>query len=185
MFGLKGYLPVLAGHLNTTADVLYERQRKLTRSGLLIGASGRGPGSGVRISPPIVTLMVLAMMATDDLSEIDARAEWLSSQRSDKQRCPLTGASTFSGALELVLASEGIASTVHDVTVRRSTLEGQIMFRPKGRRSLDASYFGRERGAPRQGLQMVVTLPGETVRAISRNLSSIAAGKKLVEGEAK
>jgi hypothetical protein len=178
MVGLKSYLPVLAGHLNTTEDILYERQRKLTRAGLLIGSAGRGPGSGVRVNVPVVTLMVLTVMATDNLADADARAEFLAATRSDRQRCPLTGASTFRSALELVFASESVASTVNSIEVLRSTLHGEIWYRRKGRRLPEVSYFGREHG-PASGLQSRCWLPGSDVLSISSELAAIAAGKPV------
>src|SRR5436190_20990671 len=113
MIGLKSYLPVLARHLNTSEAVLYERQRKLTQAGLLVGTAGRGPGSGIRITAPNVAVVIMAMMATDDLSTVAERTEMLATKRSDSKRCPLTGAATFGGALELLLASEGLASRVY------------------------------------------------------------------------
>src|SRR5262249_34368316 len=128
MIGLKSYLPILARHLNTSEAVLYERQRKLTQAGLLVGTAGRGPGSGIRITAPNVSLMIMAMMATDDLAEVVARAETLASRRSDQQRCPLTGAATFGSALELALASEALASRVFRVEVLRSGLHGDITY---------------------------------------------------------
>lgn len=178
MVGLKSYLPVLAGHLNTTEDILYERQRKLTRAGLLIGSEGRGPGSGVRVNVPVVTLMVLTVLATDNLADAEGRAEFLASVPSDSSRCPLTGASTFRSALELIFASESLASTVDSIVVHRATLQGEIWYRRKGRRTLEVSYFGREPG-PKRGLQSRCWLPGSDVLAISNELSAVAAGKRL------
>jgi len=177
MVGLKSYLPVLAGHLSTTEDILYERQRKLTRAGLLTGSAGRGPGSGVRVNVPVVTLMVLTVLATDNLADAEGRAEILAAAPSDSRRCPLTGAATFKSALELVLASEGLASTVTRVEVLRSTLQGEIWYRRKGRRLPAVSYFGREGG--QSGLQTRCWLPGSDVLAISGELAAIAAGKPL------
>lgn len=178
MIGLKSYLPILAGHLNTTDDVLYERQRKLTRAGMLVGSSGRGPGSGVRVNVPVVTLMVLTVMATDDLADAEARADFLGSVQSDRGTCPLTGAANFRSALELIFASESLAAGVTSVEVLRTTLQGEIWYRRKGRRTPDVSYFGREPGSKR-GLQSRCWLPGSDVLAISTELAAIAAGKSV------
>lgn len=175
--GLKSYLPVLAGHLNTTEAVLYERQRKLTRAGLLTGSAGRGPGSGVRVNVPVVTLIVLTALAAGDLADADERAEFLAAAASDSRRCPLTGAATFKSALELVFASESLASTVTRIEVLPSTLQGEIWYRRKGRRLPAVSYFGRE--GDQSGLQTRRWLPGPAVQAISRELAAIAAGKPL------
>jgi hypothetical protein len=173
--GLKSYLPVLAGHLNTTEDMLYERQRKLTRAGSLTGSAGRGPGSGVRVSVPVVTLMVLTVLASDDLADADQRAEFLAAARSDSRRCPLTDATTFKRAMELVFASESLASAVTRIEVLPSSLQGEIWYRRGGRPAV--SYFGRE--GDQNGLQTRRWLPGQDVQAISRELAAILTGQPL------
>src|SRR6266576_3743634 len=128
MTSLKSYVPVLAGYLSTTPDALYERQRKLARAGLIVGTAGRGPGSGIRVTPPVVSLLVIAALAADDLANIDVVVRKLADQRNDAGRCPLTGGSTFGDALALVLASESIASSVRGINVHRSAQHGEIVF---------------------------------------------------------
>lgn len=180
MIGLKSYLPVLARYLNTTEAVLYERQRRLTQAGRLVGTAGRGPGSGIRITAPNVSLMIMAMMATDDLAEVVARVDALASRRSDQDRCPLTGAATFGSALELVLASEALASRVFSVEVLRSELRGDVVYYRRRRYPpFDGSSFGREREAQKNGLQSKFWLPGDDVLAISKELAAIAVGKSV------
>jgi hypothetical protein len=183
MTGLKSYVPVLAGYLSMTPDALYERQRKLVRAGLIVGTAGRGPGSGARVTPPVVSLLVIAVLAADDLADIDAVVRKLADQRSDAGRCPLTGNSTFGDALALVFASESIASSVREIKVRRSALHGEIVFQRRGRKAWDGSSFGRPRRAhddpSRHRLEIEARLPGEAVQAISKDLAAIASGKRL------
>lgn len=177
MTGLKSYLPVLAGHLKTTPDALYERQRQLTRLGLLLPTGGRGPGSGIRVSPAVVTMMVLARLATDNLADAAVCADFLFSKGSDLERCPLTGATTFGKAIELIFASEKIASAVNQIEVLRSDLRAQIYFSQKGKHGASKiSGFGKELGAT--GLQSSWLLPGETVMAIASELAAIATKEK-------
>ncbi|MDR3401938.1 MAG: hypothetical protein P4L99_05500 [Chthoniobacter sp.] len=124
-------------------------------------------------------------MATDILSEVDARAELLSGKLSDQRRCPLTGASTFGQALELVIASESYASKVHKIEVMRSTLRGEIIFRPRGSRSrFEGSSFGRERQGQLAGLQSKYWLPGTDVLAIANEVGAIVAGKRTAISKA-
>ena len=125
----------------------------------------------------MVTLMVLTMLATDDLAEAEGRAEFLAASSSDSRRCPLTDAATFKGALEFVFASESIAANVIRIEVLRSTLQGEIWYQRKGRRTPSVSYFGREGG--QTGRQTRCWLPGPDVQAISNELAAIAAGKPI------
>jgi hypothetical protein len=71
--GLKTYLPRLAEIVGSTPAALYERQRALTRLGLLIPQAGRGPGSGIKLSADSVAAMVISLMATENLSDVDER----------------------------------------------------------------------------------------------------------------
>lgn len=178
MIGLKSYLPILARHLNTSEAVLYERQRKLTNAGLLVGTAGRGPGSGIRISAPNVALVIMGMMVTDDLADVGARTDMLASQPSDMKRCPLTSASTFGSALALVLQSESAAATVQEIEVLRSSLQAQIVFRQGRRLRPEFSGFGREASVRHTGLQSKYWLPGADVLAIAQELAAIVAGKR-------
>jgi hypothetical protein len=182
MIGLKSYLPVLAGHLDRSPDKLYERQRKLTQAGLLVGSSGRGPGSGVRVNPPNVALMLLALLATDELADMVARVEFLASKTAVRDRCPLTGASMFSGALELTLASESLAASVQRVEVMRSSLRAHILYAGPSARAglkLQISAFGEGDASIPTGLELTCGLSGDRLQAIAREIAQIAAGKSI------
>ena len=71
MFSLKAYIPTLAQYLSVSPDALYEKQRTLIRSGLLVPVAGRGPGSGVKVSVPAVSLLTMSVLATEGLADID------------------------------------------------------------------------------------------------------------------
>jgi hypothetical protein len=71
--GLKTYLPRLAEIVGSTPASLYERQRALTRLGLLTAQPGRGPGSGIKLSADSVAVMVISLLATENLSDVDGR----------------------------------------------------------------------------------------------------------------
>lgn len=157
-----------------TPDALYERQRVLVRSGALAAPAGRGPGSGIRAMPATVTQVIIAVLATDNLSEIDEMARKLGSGRAEHDVCPLTGARDFVGALELIFASQVLAKKVFSIDVARSNLKATIVYQRKGRKSLDFSVFGKRpvlRGLHR--LSVEASLPGQTVREICDNLQRI------------
>ena len=54
--------------LQLSPHTLYERQRVLVRSGLLPYVEGRGPGSGVRLTVDAVAMLLISILATDDLA---------------------------------------------------------------------------------------------------------------------
>jgi hypothetical protein len=174
MISLKSYAPVLADYLGMTPDALYERQRVLVRSGALVAPVGRGPGSGIRAMPSSVTQMIMAVLATDSLSEIDEKTRKLGSGRAEHNACPLTGANDFVGALELILASEALANKVQEIEVARSNLKARIVYLQKGRKYPQFSIFGKRpvlRGLHR--LSVEASLPGQAVKEICDNLQRI------------
>lgn len=117
---LKGLSAVyLARELDMTPDCLYERQRALTRAGLIKGKEGWGPGSGVRATPHSVAMLLIAVLAAHSLSDVvesTKRYAWLKAERGV---CPITGKKTFGSALVAILASPRLAGDAHTITVRR------------------------------------------------------------------
>jgi hypothetical protein len=98
--GLKSYLPRLAEIVGSTPAALYERQRALTRLGLLTALAGRGPGSGVQLSADCLAAMVISLLATENLSDIDKRMVRLCNARPlPGPACAITGAKTFRQAV--------------------------------------------------------------------------------------
>jgi hypothetical protein len=109
----------LARELDMTPASLYERQRALTRAGLIKGKEGWGPGSGVRATPHSVAMLLIAVLAADSLSDVvesTKRYAWLKAERGV---CPITGKKTFGSALVAILASPRLAADAHTITVRR------------------------------------------------------------------
>jgi hypothetical protein len=174
MISLKSYAPVLADYLGMTPDALYERQRVLVRAGILVASAGRGPGSGIRAMPSTVTPLIMAALATDNLSEIHEKTEKLGSGLAEQNVCPLTGARDFMSALELILASEALANKVWNIEVTRSNLKARIIYLKKGKKYPDSSVFGKRpvlRGLHR--LSVEASLPGLAVQEICDNLQRI------------
>jgi hypothetical protein len=68
--GLKQELHKLVDILNTSHSVLYAKQQDLMRSGVLPTEPGRGPGSGARATTEAIALVVVAQLASCNMSEL-------------------------------------------------------------------------------------------------------------------
>lgn len=140
---------------------LYERQRALVRVGLLPQASSRGPkGGGAMATPDTVAMVLLSVLVTDSLSEVDERiATWASLRalnRDDRTgsfkvgTCHLTKQKTLHKAISRI-----IANSVHDgtgnleVSVHRGRMSASIV--DVSGQSMSAS-FGH--GETRHGVQL-------------------------------
>jgi hypothetical protein len=73
MAGLKSFLYGVAALLGTTGAALYERQRALVALGGLQATVGRGPGSGVPLTPEAVAAILISVLAAESLTEVDER----------------------------------------------------------------------------------------------------------------
>jgi hypothetical protein len=107
MRSLKAFLPKIAGPLKMSPAALYERQRALTRFGILKGKEGWGPGSGVHLSADTLAALITSLLATDNLSEVDDRVAYLlwADSVGSGGRCAVTHAKTFGEALSRILSS--------------------------------------------------------------------------------
>ena len=145
---LKGYIPGLARLLETTPAALYERQRALVRAGLLAPEEGRGPGSGVRATAPSVALLVLSVLATESLSETDARVRALADMRpAGGEECPLTKARSFGQALAALLGRLAQAAKVNEIAVSRSVDRASFTYR-EGRQTKTSHFAGAAKTEP-------------------------------------
>jgi hypothetical protein len=73
MAGLKSFFPLLSPFVSVTPLALYERQRALVNLGVIKSAGGRGPGSGVPLTAENVAAILISLLASDSLSEVDQR----------------------------------------------------------------------------------------------------------------
>ncbi|WP_156928892.1 hypothetical protein [Bradyrhizobium sp. th.b2] len=121
---LTSVLPELAPSLGLTSQALYERARALIRLELLPSAEGRGRRSGAQAEPAHIALLIIAVMATDNLSEIDGRvrrlaqAKIIGKQRAS--RCPITDATNFHDALTALLSDKVSVSRDTDTLIEIS-----------------------------------------------------------------
>jgi hypothetical protein len=128
---LKAYGPRLAWRLGTTPAALYERQRTLVRDGMLDQSEGRGPGSGVQVGPYPVALLLVAVLATDSLSETAEKVRIFATAKSTAEGglCPLTGEQTFVEAVARVLGrGQPHWRKTQSITVRRTNGRGLIAY---------------------------------------------------------
>jgi hypothetical protein len=126
---LKAYAPLLSWRLRMTPAALYERQRALVRDGILEQSEGRGPGSGVHAVPYSVALLLVAVLATDSLSETTEKVRSFAAAKSIAADglCPLTRKPTFVEAIALVLdTAHQHWRKIQSISVRRTSGHGVI-----------------------------------------------------------
>lgn len=121
MIGLKSFVAVVAGIIGCSASALYERQRALVRAGVFPEAE-RGRGKGLPATPENVAVLILAILATDSISETDERVAELARLPIDRsnQRCPVTEKSNLLDVLAETLSKPDLAKQVEYILVARS-----------------------------------------------------------------
>jgi len=188
-WSLKSFIPNVAQATGLSPLALYERQRALVRSGLLQGKSGRGPGSGVRATAETVALLLVAVLATDSLSETEERTERFAQLESAEGICPLTGKKTFAEALSAILVSGAPVDRVSEVSVHRQGRSAHILyFKKKNQFPINPKrsvfFTGVKQvpfdlGAylirPRPPLDVVANLSGRTLQSIAKDLNAVTA----------
>src|SRR5262245_35644140 len=107
---LKAFIPTLAPIVSMTKFALYERQRVLVAAGLLKAEPGRGEGTGVRCTPESVAMLLVGILATDDLSDTAEATKKIARLKIDKP-CKLTGKTRFIDAVAEILRSK-ISATI-------------------------------------------------------------------------
>jgi hypothetical protein len=137
MRSLKSSLPVISELTGLSETALYERQRALVRLGLLPTPTKTGRNSGGAMATPgSVAILLVSVMVTDKLSEIDERVleflqlktfntdkDWGPGWPSAKEdNCHFTGERTFYGALSAVLRGAMVPPTVDIEIIRQRKL---------------------------------------------------------------
>jgi hypothetical protein len=177
---LKAYVPLLARRLGTTPAALYERQRALVRDGILGHVEGRGPGSGVQVGPYQVALLLVAVLATDSLSETGDKVRVLATAKSIAKGaiCLLTREPTFVEAVARVLdmTRDYWRNTV-SIAVRRTTGSASITYSDKLRSGVSVFEAQIPHDAQLRAptsLKVDATLTRDLVIAIASDLKKIA-----------
>jgi hypothetical protein len=171
MSSLKGYTPALARHLGTTPAALYERQRELVRSGALDAGDGRGPGSGVRATSPSVAMLLIAVLATDSLSETSEMVGLLAKAKTTSDSHPFKGTKTLAGTLAFMLTSKFWSSKIAQISVVRTQRIAVVQYREGGK--LKSAEFHTNAPPPDSVLRIEAALPGNAFRAIANDVWEI------------
>jgi DNA-binding IscR family transcriptional regulator len=148
---------------------VYERQRALVRAGLLKTERGRGPGSGVRGTPESMTLLLISLLATGNLSNAGPSTRIFADLENKDGFCPLTGKRTFAEAVTAILASKELAQGVIAINVSREIRETQITYRDpsKGGSMPSSSKFGLAGQPEETGLSLSARLSGYVVNRLA------------------
>jgi hypothetical protein len=151
MASLKTLIPELAHALDMKEASIYERQRALTRAGLLEMRPGRGPGSGVLATPESLAFLLISL-TVPNLSEVERQTKALAILKTRRKRCSLTGKGTFVSALAAVLQSEKLATRTSFFMVERGgpEFDATIAFDSKpgdevGLEGSQLSRFGKDK----------------------------------------
>jgi hypothetical protein len=187
---LKAYTPTLAWRLGTTAAALYERQRTLVRAGILEQSEGRGPGTGVHITPDSLALLLLAVLATDSLSDTAEKVRIFAEAKSnDANRvCPLTGASCFREAIARVLnpLQPHLQRTIGISTGRTSGLCLIRYYTHKGREEVSKFVAKVTVSADLQvstRLQVEATVQSDLISSVSADLRNLRSADAHTRGD--
>ena len=170
MASLKSLIPSIAKIVEMTPAALYERQRALVRAGLIHAKPGRGRGSGATADSKSVAMLLIAILATDNLTETEQSARLFAKLKSNNEVCPLTGENTFASALAAVLSSKARAVVL--VRVQRSHGYAGIWFQRRGQKQARGSIFStlELREVP---IVTSAEIFGSTLRQIGKELEAV------------
>jgi hypothetical protein len=184
MMSLKAFAPILACTLGTTPAAIYERQRALIRANLLPAPIGRGRGNGLPATAETVAMILIALMATDKLSDTDSRVRRLAEAKVNakrnpgqlehhKGRCGLTGKRDFKSALVAILGSEEFHRSGIFIRVSRNDLRAKILY---GREDLiQETAFGKSSGVA-SNLEVEALIDWSVLESIGKALQSDTKG---------
>jgi hypothetical protein len=109
MPGLRTYLPKLADYTGAGVDTLNEWLRMLVSGGVFPVRAGRGPGSGVELSPKTLSVLILALLGSKDRRDVaEATRLLLKSKPARNRWCPITGATSLRDAIVIGLEGRGV-----------------------------------------------------------------------------
>jgi hypothetical protein len=126
MTALKTYLPTLAADLGRNTEQLNEWLRALVAGKALSPREGRGPGSGVELTPTSVATFLLALLSSDIRNEAVGLAKAISKAKPKSPPCPITGMSNLRDAIAVGLEGRGFLDG------KPASLHQILLFRGKG-----------------------------------------------------
>jgi hypothetical protein len=178
MRSLTSFLPELVPIFGITEQAIYERQRALVRIKMLAAPKGRGRGSGAEAAPDTVARLIVAILATDNLSDTDERVQKLALAPfvgKKRDRCAWTGAQTFVDALTFLLSRDAPippwpkAGARTSVRVYRRDLSASIFFVWSRRPGEGKSEFGHPDPVDSR-IKVEAELPYEALRFVRQRL---------------
>jgi len=177
MASLTSILPKIAPTLGLTPGALYERQRNLVRMRLLPTPKGRGRGSGAEATPENVALLLIAVLASDNQSDVEGVQRLAFASYIDKRRnrCSLTGKQNFRDAMAHLLSHDDAASHAY---IEVSRLEPcAVIFFPtafvRGIRDLEKiSHFGHSVEWSHSRFRVTSHLPNPALQDMRRALTT-------------
>jgi hypothetical protein len=169
-FSLKSLITHVSAFTGKSEAAVYERQRVLVRAGLLKTERGRGPGSGVRGTPESLALLLISLLATDNLSDAGLSTRTFAELENKEGLCPLTGKRTFAEAVIAILASKKLAQRIIAISVSQGTRDTEIAYRDPskgGSIPSSSSKFGPAGQSEEPGLSLSATLSGYVVNRLA------------------
>jgi hypothetical protein len=143
MVSLKGLIPGLARFVEMKPAAIYERQRALVRAGMLVQRPGHGPGSGVLATPKSAAILLISLVATANLSEVENKTKIAANLKSTTQRCPVTGERTLAKALTAVLSNRELSKRASALWVERGGPESYAAIAFGEPFNMQLSRFGK------------------------------------------
>jgi hypothetical protein len=126
----------------------------------------------VRATAPAVALLLIAVLATDSLSETEARTGAIAIAIHDPSDDQLTPHATFRDAVADLLTSRARSAKILDLTVSRTAARAIINYRDKT--ASKALHFGnRETMEP--ALSVAATLSGDVFRQIAKDVIAMVS----------
>jgi hypothetical protein len=131
---------------------------------------GRGPGSGTPLTASNLSALIISMLVTDTLVDIDERIICLcEATPSPGPACPFTGATNFRDALAAIIGSTKRAKLTLSLSLDREKLEPEILFRAK-RKVVRSLFRPRGKSSRDPFLRTVVTLESDALFTLARLL---------------
>jgi hypothetical protein len=171
MASLKPFTFKLAPMLGMTPSALYERQRALVRAGLLVQGRGRGPGSGVQATASTVALLLIAALATGNLSNADVCARDIATAKQLGDTPHTLKARTFHEALTSILSSKTLSLLVTKLVIYQSVPWAEIHL------ARNVELFGTnalQKSRQLPGVRVTAEIDGDILRQIATNLAAVA-----------
>jgi hypothetical protein len=176
MISLREFGEIISPMLGLSAAAVYERQRALVRLGIFPQPI-KGRGHGLVASPSTVAPLLLSVMATESLSEIDERIVRLCNARPSKSAtCEITGAKTFRQAVARLLEDPSLSQkgALLGLSVW-SFSGGLISYVENDSKGLFTSFQVPSSKSPTQFIQREVRAKPELIRAIVDDLRAAGA----------